>query len=390
MSDAHTPPSEVRPEARLGPGPEVPPAFPRDYREARADFLRAARNAGATERSFTLPDHTGPDGGPLVTDCAYLGPSEPEAVLVAVSGTHGIEGFLGSACQTRILLDGGLAAEVPAHTGVLLVHALNPFGFAYLRRVNEDNIDLNRNFADHTAPPHNDAYDLVHEALLASDGERFSAEELTKGLLSLRDQLGPETFQEAVTRGQYRHPDGLFYGGTQPAWSHRVFRRIVTEHIAGVPHIGYIDLHTGLGERALGEPIFRGGRDPDAYRRARSWYGDALTASEEGTSSSTPIVGNTATAVADGLLGGERLTAITLEFGTLPGPQVLLALCADNWLHLHNTPAAATRSDLKRLIRDAFSPAEDAEWRGRIFRRAREVFQQAFAGLTATDSTPTG
>lgn len=381
MSDAPSPP----------PAPPTPPEFPRDYREARAGFLSAARRAGATLRSFTLPDHTGPDGGPLVTDCAYLGPSAPETVLVAVSGTHGIEGFLGSACQTRILLDGGLAAEASAHTGVLLVHALNPYGFAYLRRVNEDNIDLNRNFADHAAPPHNDAYDLVHEALLASGGEHFSTDELTRELLALRDRLGTATFQEAVTRGQYRHPDGLFYGGTQPAWSNRMFRDIVAEHLAGVPHIGYIDLHTGLGERALGEPIFRGGRDPDAYRRALSWYGDALTASEQGTSSSTPIVGNTATAVADGLRGGEQLTAITLEFGTLPGPQVLLALCADNWLHLRHTPTSAVRSELKQLLGEAFSPAQDVEWRGRIFQRAREVFQQALAGLAAaTDQAPAG
>ena len=28
----------------------------------------------------------------------------------------------------------------------VLLHALNPFGFAWRRRVNEDNVDLNRNF----------------------------------------------------------------------------------------------------------------------------------------------------------------------------------------------------------------------------------------------------
>ena len=28
----------------------------------------------------------------------------------------------------------------------VLLHALNPYGFAWLRRVNEHNVDLNRNF----------------------------------------------------------------------------------------------------------------------------------------------------------------------------------------------------------------------------------------------------
>jgi hypothetical protein len=92
-------------------------------------------------------------------------------------------------------------------------------------------------------------------------------------------------------------------------------------------------------------------------------------------------VGNTATAVADGLGADSRLTAVTLEFGTQPGPEVLLALCADAWLHRHLPPHDAVRSELKRLIRDAFCPADDARWREQVLQRAREVFGQAVAGL---------
>ncbi|MEV0222900.1 M14 family metallopeptidase [Streptomyces sp. NPDC050704] len=361
-------------------------AFPSDYSQARTEFLRAAEEAHARLRTFTLPRHRGPDGGRLSVDTAYLGPAEPAKLLVTVSGTHGIEGFCGSACQTRILLREGLARSAGPTTGVLLVHALNPYGFAYLRRVNEDNIDLNRNFVDHGNPPHNDSYEHVHTTLVPSNATGFPGPELVKGLTALRDRLGPLTLQEAVTHGQYRHPDGLFYGGRQASWSRGVFRTVVDEQIAGATHIGYIDLHTGLGERGLGEPIFRGGRDAGAHDRARRWYGDALTVSEEGTSSSTPIVGNTATAVSDGLGPDRELTAITLEFGTQPGPEVLFALCADNWLHLHHTPADAVRSELKHLIRTAFNPADDDWWRARVFQRARQVFQQALAGLA--DSKP--
>lgn len=355
--------------------------FPPDYARARADFLAAAGEAGARLRSFVLPGHRGPDGGELAVDTAYLGPSAPEKLLVAVSGTHGIEGFCGSACQTHVLLGEGVArSAVGPVTGVLLVHSLNPYGFAYLRRVNEDNIDVNRNFVDHTAPPHSEPYEAVHAALVPADDGAFVPGELVARLLALRGGLGAERLQEAVTRGQYRHPDGLFYGGTAPTWSRRVFETVVAEQIAGAAHVGYIDLHTGLGERGVGEPIFRGGLDADARARAHRWYGDALTASEEGTSSSTPIVGNTATAVAAGVGTATRLTAITLEFGTQPGPEVLVGLCADAWLHRHHAPADAVRSELKGLIREAFCPA-DADWRGRVLDRAREVFGQALAGL---------
>ncbi|MFF7633617.1 M14 family metallopeptidase [Kitasatospora sp. NPDC008050] len=356
-------------------------AFPTDYARARAEFLRAAESAGARLRTFVLPGHQGPDGGELCVDTAYLGPAGPAKLLVTVSGTHGIEGFCGSACQSGILLGEGMARGLPGDTGVLLVHALNPYGFAYLRRVNEENIDLNRNFVDHDDPPHNDPYDLVHPVLVPPDAPAFAAGRLIGELTGLRELLGPQILQEAVTRGQYRQPDGLFYGGRRACWSRRVFQTIVAEQIAGAAHIGYLDLHTGLGARGVGEPIFRGGPDADAFQRARRWYGDALTASEQGTSSSTPIVGNTAGAVAAGIGPGSELTAITLEFGTQPGVEVLVALCADNWLHQHLPPAEAVRSELKSLIREAFCPAADEQWRGLVLQRAREVFGQALAGL---------
>lgn len=352
--------------------------FPPSYAQARHDFRSEAAGRGAVQRSFPLPGHRGPDGGSLSVDTAYLGPERPDKLLVTVSGTHGIEGFAGSACQTRVLLGEGLVGAADPTLGFLLVHALNPYGFAFQRRVNEENVDLNRNFVDHDAPPHNDAYDQVHPALL--DGTGTPSSDFVARLRDLVGSLGLRAFQEAVSHGQYRHDDGLFYGGIAPAWSHRVLRGIVAEQVAGVPRIGYIDLHTGLGERGVGEPIFRGGRDPGARGRARDWYGSELTDSDEGTSSSTPIVGNTATAVADGLTRGEELTAITLEFGTLPAQEVLLALCADNWLHLGLDPVAAFRAREKQLIRAAFCPDDDM-WRKQVLHRAREVFVQAVAGL---------
>ena len=104
--------------------------------------------------------------------------------------------------------------------------------------------------------------------------------------------------------------------------------------------------------------------------------------SEAGTSSSTPIIGNTAHAVADELDGRTTLTAITLEFGTLAGPMVLDALRADNWLRLQSEPEAADAATVKQSIRDAFYPA-DAEWRQAVWERAQEVFRQTFAGLAA-------
>ena len=68
-----------------------------------------------------------------------------------MSGTHGVEGYCGSGIQIGFLKE-GLFAELPDDMSVVLLHAMNPYGFSNDRRVNEDNVDLNRNFLDFAAP----------------------------------------------------------------------------------------------------------------------------------------------------------------------------------------------------------------------------------------------
>lgn len=119
-----------------------PTLFSPDYRLARQRFRDAARAAG-----FALEEHPieqeGPRGEVLTIDVARKGPPRPRSVLAVSSGTHGVEGFFGSAVQLAWLESG---AALPAEDAALLIHAVNPFGFAWVRRVNEDNVDLNRNF----------------------------------------------------------------------------------------------------------------------------------------------------------------------------------------------------------------------------------------------------
>src|SRR3546814_12408913 len=102
-----------------------------------------------------LPDRTGPDGKPLYMDVAWVGPDDADVVLLSLSGTHGAEGFNGSAAQVHWLNLHG-AEPLPKGVATLFVHAVNPFVFTQLLRINENNIALNRNFLDFSAPlpPH--------------------------------------------------------------------------------------------------------------------------------------------------------------------------------------------------------------------------------------------
>jgi hypothetical protein len=132
--------------------------FARDYTDARTKFLAAARLLGGRHRAYPNP-HRGPAGDELATDVAWFGPKEAAKVLVLVSATHGVEGFCGSGAQLDWLLGPG-GSELAADTALLVVHAINPHGFAWLRRVTEEGCDLNRNFVDFVKPlPTNGGYD---------------------------------------------------------------------------------------------------------------------------------------------------------------------------------------------------------------------------------------
>ena len=124
--------------------------FSFDYQEARYKFLDASTAIGAKIESFKNPN-SGPEGEPLFTDVALIGPKDAKDILVLGSGTHGVEGFAGSGIQTGLLRQ-GIALNMKPNMSIVMIHAINPYGFAHLRRFNEDNVDLNRNFVDHTRP----------------------------------------------------------------------------------------------------------------------------------------------------------------------------------------------------------------------------------------------
>ena len=75
-------------------------AFSATYSEARDKFLAAARHRDARITSYRHPSAQGPAGEPLYLDVSVIGELDAQAMMVVGCGTHGIEGFSGSAAQT--------------------------------------------------------------------------------------------------------------------------------------------------------------------------------------------------------------------------------------------------------------------------------------------------
>jgi hypothetical protein len=336
--------------------------FGADYADARNRFLAGAKSAGFAVHAYAHP-LPGPTGEPLATDVARRGPRDARFTLLISSGTHGVEGFCGSGCQNA-LLDSGLLGSLPAEFAVVLVHAINPFGFAHLRRVNEDNVDCNRNFVRHGGQPPNKAYDEVHPLLVPADWDGPAKRAADEAIHRYIAQRGQRAFQAAVSEGQYDHADGLFYGGRAPVWSNGTWRRIVREEAGGSKDVIAIDLHTGLGPSGVGEAIFSGPEDD--YAVTKALFGDDVTSLAAGTSSSAVVGGTVVDGAREELKG--RLTMITLEYGTQPLATVLEALRADNWLHVHGQVQSPLGWRVKNAIRDAFY-VDGSAWKKAVVER---------------------
>ena len=353
--------------------------FAATYAQARDRFLGAARARGLAVERHLHPAARGAEGEELSCDVATLGPADSGAVLLLVSATHGVEGFCGSGCQVGLLHDDALLADIAAAgVKVVLLHALNPYGFSHLRRTNEDNVDLNRNFRGFEPTPRpNHAYAGVHGFIVpstwppsADDGARMAA---------YVQAHGERALQAAVSGGQCEFPDGLFYAGVAPAWSNRVLRGVLRAHARTASALALIDFHTGLGPRGHGEKIHAGRADADDVARAKAWWGADVTSFHDGSSSSAPLTGVNYHALYDECPQA-AYAGIALEYGTLPFGDVLAALRADQWLANHPDAPAAQRRAIKQAIRDAFYQDAD-DWKAAIYAQAAAAIRSALGGL---------
>jgi len=357
---------------------KIPDCFSKTYAEARTKFLAAARARGASVESHEHP-LKGPEGETLATDVARIGPADAKAVIALGAGTHGVEGYCGSGLEIA-LLETGFADRLPEGSALLLIHAINPFGFAWSRRVNEDNVDLNRNFVDHNTPyPENPGYEELLNAINLPDLEPETLKAAREKLAAYAQANGPAALQHAMSAGQYTHPDGVQFGGNKPTWSHLTLRKIVDQHLAPAERIVFIDFHSGLGPRGHGEIISTEPVESETYKRMTSIWGDEVRSTKAAGSVSSNVAGSITDFLGEELKG-KALCACGLEFGTLPITDVSFALQADNWLWQHGGAENPRAGEIGALIRGAFYVDED-DWKEEVFKRAQEVAWKGLEGL---------
>jgi hypothetical protein len=317
---------------------------------------------------------------PLATDTAYAGAINAKDIIAIASGTHGVEGFCGSLVQAH-LLSTGVTLGLPAGVGLLLIHAINPFGFAFIRRVDEDNVDVNRNFIDHSRPPPaNPDYDGLADAIALGSLSVATQISSFARLVSYQITHGGRSLQRAVSGGQYSHPRGLFYGGKRQSWSNQTLRLIVDRYLRYARRVVFIDVHTGLGKYGAAEIIHRHILGAPATARVTDWWGKWARSRLTNGSVSTADSGTTVGALPL-MLPDLDVTSVTLEFGTFPMRAVFRALRRENWLYHHGSVENKRAGSIKAELLRAFFP-DSPKWRSAVLRQSGEILRRGIDGFS--------
>lgn len=349
-------------------------AFSDSYAEARAKFLDAA---GAQVRS-----HAHPEKG-LYLDVATLGDPAAPNVFAVGCGTHGIEGYPGSAALTHWLRGGG-AKRIPPGTAVVFFHAHNPWGFARRTRVTEENVDLNRNFIDFSKPlPRNPGYAEVHPMITPERWDEEALAEVFRKLAAYKAKVGEQAFSDAFNGGQYSHSDGVYYGGARAQWANTAFRTAVTESLGHAKRAAFIDLHTGIGPRYEHIYLTFAPAGSPAWERSRAWWGERAVNRAGVTHKALAVYSGLLVDAFAEMLPAAEVTTLVIEFGTLPREGVQRGSLLQRWLRFNGPKHPERAAALQREYDEAFYPSE-ARWREAALAQSLEFLERGVRGVSAS------
>ncbi len=354
--------------------------FPDDYDDARTRFRELATAAGWAQQAYPLRAR-GPEDLPLTIDTALWEPPQARGTVIVTSGLHGVEGALGSALQAAFLDRWTrLAPAERPPVRLVFVHALNPYGYAWRRRVNEDNVDLNRNFL---APgqPYAGAptgYDQL-DPMLNPCTPPIRWEPFRIRALWAIARHGLTTLKQAIATGQYEYPCGLFFGGHGTCATTRFVRMAFPQWLGSTGTVIHLDVHSGLGESGqlmlLAEQTF----DAATLDRIVATLGHRPHAPDAATGIQY---------VSRGSFGkeGERLAAgrdyqyFCAEFGTFDPVTMLTALRAENRAHHAIPDPERAEHWAKDRLEAAFCPIA-TKWRTQVLTSGLQLIERAVASF---------
>lgn len=347
-------------------------AFSQRYAGARDRFISAVETSSIVERINNIAHPLrGPKNERLFCDIAWAGNPRSKNILLLVSGLHGVEGGVGSAIQSDFV---GRHRRLPADVCVVMVHALNPWGFACASRNDHEGIDINRNFVkfDDSLPDSSEAVAIWKQ--------------LVKQPATLGSVAGQREQFDKLSQGQYSDAEALYFGGNTISWSRKTIEDLAAQlKPEKRQKVVVIDIHSGLGPYGYGELISDHPDGSAGQQMARALFGATVT---------EPALGTSVSGVKYGLHDyfwhkqGDNVCFLTLEFGTFGSQQMLNVLFADQQLQQSGKVDWSEQKtlDIKHAMQDFFCP-DEKQWQELVLFRGRQVIEMALEGLTTHENS---
>jgi hypothetical protein len=353
--------------------------FATGYADARQRFRETASRLAWSCQAYRV-GATGPDGEDLTIDVAISPGPDTGRTLVVSSGLHGVEGPLGSAIQTELMERWSLTAG-PGRGRAVLIHTLNPFGFAWSRRVDAGNVDLNRNFLDDEA-----AYAGCPEAYRALDPtinprrppsrwDGFLARAIRAVALHGKDALGA-----AIVTGQYEFPQGLFFGGRGRSATFEIVHAGMPSWLGHAEMVVHLDIHTGLGAWGTHKLLVDYPLGPPEHERLTRWFGADVFHDRSPGRVAYQARGSFGPWLVERRFAPDYTFAF-VEFGTYQDLRVLAGLRAENQAHHWGGGGSG---GAKARLRELFCPASGA-WRTRTLADGLHLAERALNGVVERD-----
>jgi hypothetical protein len=362
--------------------------FKAGYAESRADFLKragelAARFKGTRLNSVPVPTQTGKE---LFVDLFYIPAIKThDKLLVISSGIHGVEGFAGSAVQ-RMVMDKFLTVDNLSNTGVLLIHAMNPYGFSEIRRVTENNVDMNRNSS--MSPDlfgidnegYSKLYDFINPAKPVSLGSCQNRLFVARAILKILKATMP-VLRQAVLQGQYQYPEGLYFGGKDFEPQLSVVKPVMSGYAAGYNSIIHIDLHTGYGGRGKMHLFPNPAKSPEMKDATEKLYEGYHI--DWGDSKDFYTVTGDFTSLLGQMYPDKPFIPMTLEYGTMDSQKTMGSLRSiqnmilENQGFHHGYKSKRSERKVKEWFREMYAPSSPV-WRTMVMEQSVELMGKVF------------
>ena len=364
--------------------------FSKSYAEAAGRFAIACQeltSAGHNVSHQRLKlGIQGPEAEELAIDIAVIGSLDSGKAIMSSSGVHGVEGYPGSAIQLSIMDKLAKAPPFDDHA-VILIHAVNPYGMAWWRRFNENNVDLNRNFLrldeHYSGVP--EGYEEVKDFINPKTVPKKREPSFNIRALMLILRYGFNNIKQAVAEGQYQYPTAIQYGGSKLEKGPTMLIEWLTTNLASINKLFAIDHHTGLGPSGhdtLLLPLELRVDDREKFEKLQNLFPGHIELLDSKSGIGYEIKGD----IHQGLVNrfpNISWTYFTQEFGTFKPIKVIRANRDENrWTQWggHVDEAGAKNHWSRNNLLRIFNP-NDSKWQEKVISRGNIVFDSAIQHL---------